>query len=189
MVVLKSQGGANHDAPPGQKTTPGVAHAQEYEVPMPARDRRRGDPDMTDARYPEKWLNDRRIRTLCSDAFRLFVTANAWSIANRTDGVITSADLPLIPDTNPTFVPDLVQVGLWGETRTGWLILDYADTQTTKAQLVHLEAIRQAEREKKARQRAQSPKSQGDVPRKVSGTSQIVSSLRDFDNDSGGDGR
>ena len=56
---------------------------------------------MTDARFPERWLNDRRVLRLPDDAFRLFVLSLAWSVANRTDGVLKDDDLPLIPGYSP----------------------------------------------------------------------------------------
>jgi hypothetical protein len=39
---------------------------------------------MTDARFPERWLNDRRLLRLSDAAFRLFVISLTWSVSNRT---------------------------------------------------------------------------------------------------------
>ena len=58
---------------------------------------------MTDARFPERWLNDRRVLRLPDDAFRLFVLSLAWSVANQADGRIydltpgTLFDIPAEP--------------------------------------------------------------------------------------------
>lgn len=60
---------------------------------------------MTDARFPERWLNDRRVMRLSPDAFRTFVIALTWSVANRTDGVITDDDMPFLPGVSPRDVP------------------------------------------------------------------------------------
>lgn len=68
---------------------------------------------MTDARLPERWLNDRRLLKLPDDAFRLFVTALVWSVANKTDGVLLDEELPLIPGTDPRCHAQLVEAGLW----------------------------------------------------------------------------
>jgi hypothetical protein len=43
---------------------------------------------VTDARFPERWLNDRRVR--------LFVISLTWSVSNRTDGDLYDDDLLLI---------------------------------------------------------------------------------------------
>ena len=40
---------------------------------------------MTDARLPERWLNDRRLQRHSADHYRAFVNALLWSVANRTD--------------------------------------------------------------------------------------------------------
>jgi hypothetical protein len=108
---------------------------------------------MTDARFPERWLNDRRILRLSDAAHRLFVTALAWSVSNRTDGVIDDDDLPLIPGVDVDRARELDRAGLWDRYSDHWLILDYDSTQTTRDQLDRLDRVRRAEREKKARQR------------------------------------
>lgn len=54
---------------------------------------------MTDARFPERWLNDRRVLRLSDPAFRLFVISLTWSVSNRTYGELydDDDDLLLIP--------------------------------------------------------------------------------------------
>lgn len=94
---------------------------------------------MTDARMPERWLIDKRFRQLTADEYRTYVVCLIWAVGNRTDGELTSDDLELIPDALPTATPRLVEVGLWGVTATGWLIKDFALTQTSRAQLEGLE--------------------------------------------------
>ena len=117
---------------------------------------------MTDARFPERWLNDRRILRLSDAAFRLFVTSLVWSVSNRTDGELDVADLDLLPRTDGDAAVELESAGLWKLDKGHWLICDYRSTQTTRDALDHLESIRRADREKKQRQRA--------VPRNVPGT-------------------
>jgi len=50
---------------------------------------------VTDARFPERWLNDRRVLRLSDPAFRLFVIPLTWSVSNRTDGDLYDDDLRL----------------------------------------------------------------------------------------------
>ena len=109
---------------------------------------------MTDARFPDRWLSDRRLRRLSDAHFRTFVTALIWAVANRTDGVIEREDLALIPNFAANAVREFVDAGLWTPLEQGWLITDFMETQTSRAQLQHLEVERTKERDKKARQRA-----------------------------------
>lgn len=108
---------------------------------------------MTDARFPERWLNDRRINRLNGDAHKLFSFAVMWSVANRTEGVITDDDLADIHHTDHAQIPMLEKVGLWRREAGGWVITVFADTQTSVAELEAAEAARVHAREKKARQR------------------------------------
>jgi hypothetical protein len=112
---------------------------------------------MPDARFPERWLNDRRLVRLPDAAFRLFVISLAWSVANRTDGRIYDDDLPLIPGGhNGGHVWILSDTGLWirCHDRSYWLIADFEETQTTREQLEATATARQKARDKKRRQRA-----------------------------------
>jgi hypothetical protein len=119
---------------------------------------------MTDARFPERWLNDRRVRMLSDGAFRRFVISLAWSAANRTEGVITHADLPLLPLAGPDCTGELVEAGLWLWIGDHWLIAPFEETQTTRADLEAVDLARQKAREKKRRQRAAAAAVPGDVP-------------------------
>jgi hypothetical protein len=107
---------------------------------------------VTDARYPERWLNDRRIMRLSDPAFRLFVIANAWAVANRTDGVLHDDDLWLMATVDAACCGELAKVSLWQRDQDRWLIVDYASTQTLSAQLDALDRKRQLDRQRKARQ-------------------------------------
>src|SRR5260221_8954452 len=111
-----------------------------------------------DARFPDRWLNDRRIARLPDDAFRLFVLALAWSVSNLSDGVLYDDDLPLIPGADPSLAPVIERAGLWTRGDGYWVISNYAHTQTTAEQFKGAEAARVAKRaadaERKRRQRA-----------------------------------
>jgi hypothetical protein len=108
---------------------------------------------MTDARFPERWLNDRRILRLPDDAFRLFVTSLAWSVANRTDGRIYDDDLGLVP-ASPGGSGQLAKAGLWERVADCWQITVFEETQTSRNQLAAAANARRADREKHRRQRA-----------------------------------
>jgi hypothetical protein len=108
---------------------------------------------MTDARFPERWLNDRRVLRLPDDAFRLFVISLAWSVANRTDGRIYDDDLSLIP-ASPGGSGQLAKAGLWERVTDYWQITVFEETQTTRDDLETLARGRRAQRDKKRRQRA-----------------------------------
>jgi hypothetical protein len=108
---------------------------------------------MVDARMPDRWLSDRRLLRLSPSAFRTFVMALMWSVSNRTDGLIEPNDLDLIPGASPDDLHELVRRELV-ERDGGFLrLVDFAATQTSRAELEVLENVRRREREKKARQR------------------------------------
>ncbi len=109
---------------------------------------------MTDARFPDRWLSDRRIMRLTAEHFRSFMTSLAWSVTNRTDGFIHPDDLGLIPHFSAGAPKAFVAAGLWSPLDKGWVITEFQMTQTTREQLAQLDAARVKEREKKARQRA-----------------------------------
>jgi hypothetical protein len=109
---------------------------------------------MTDARFPERWLNDRRIVRLSDRDFRGFVGALAWCAANRTDGAIGYDDLDLIRWCDRDVIAALLKAELVTDTGTGWQLCDYEMTQRTAAQLASDDRLRMYERDKKRRQRA-----------------------------------
>jgi hypothetical protein len=109
---------------------------------------------MTDARFPDRWLSDRRIQRLSDSHFRAFITSLTWSVSNRTDGIIHPEDLALIPNFSTGAPQAFLDAGLWSPQATGWLIADYLGTQTSSEQLAANERQRAKVREKKARQRA-----------------------------------
>lgn len=110
-----------------------------------------------DARFPTRYLTDRRVLRLSAEQFRAWTMATAWSVTNRTDGVVEKDDLPLIPPftTTATEAAGLVEAGLWKATSRGWLIVEYASTQTSGAEMDRIEKKRQADREYRAKKRAE----------------------------------
>jgi hypothetical protein len=134
---------------------------------------------MTDARLPERWLNDRRITRLSDPAFRAFGNVLMWSAGNLTDGVITARDLDDIPRVTIAVWAELVEAGLFGplgDDGDRWLFVEHL-TQPTRAEVEAAASARGKAREKKARQRAgkagDKPADQtpvpGDVPGDITG--------------------
>lgn len=100
-------------------------------------------------------MNDRRLQRLSAEHYRTFVNALLWSVTNRTDGRIEREDVGLIPHWSANAAKAFVDAGLFTPQSDGWLITDYAATQTARSELETLERIRQRERVKKAKQRAE----------------------------------
>ncbi|MGV0777727.1 hypothetical protein [Mycolicibacterium elephantis] len=124
---------------------------------------------MTDARLPERWLSDRRLQRLSAEHYRTFINALLWSVTNRTDGRIEREDVGLIPHWSANAAKAFVDAGLFTPQSDGWLISDYAATQTARSELETLERIRQRDRLKKARKRAGDTDDDGDSPGTAAG--------------------
>lgn len=110
---------------------------------------------MTDARFPERWLNDRRVIRLSDAGFRLFVTALAYSVANRTDGQFDKDDLECLRGTDAHHIDELVDAGLMAPTSAAsWASTVYAGSQSSKSQLDGYDWKREQERRRQANKRA-----------------------------------
>lgn len=108
-----------------------------------------------DSRFPTYYLQDRRVLKATPTAFRLFVIGSAWAVSNMTDGKIPADDFPLIPLAQPHDADELVRLGLWAVTDTGWQITDFLKVQTSAAQMeAALENRREADRVRQAKARA-----------------------------------
>jgi hypothetical protein len=123
---------------------------------------------VTDARYPDRWLSDRRLLRLSGDAFKLYVTSLVWAVTNRTDGELLRTDLPLIPGVDVRCAAELVAAELWQRETDGWLIVDFATTQTSRSELDAWYEKRRRDRERMAAKRAA-------VARQVAGQSRDMS--------------
>lgn len=88
-----------------------------------------------DARFPTHYMTDRRVVRVTPEQFRLFVFATAWAVSNMTDGHIDQEDLPLIPFACMPLAEGLVKADLWRPTEKGWVITDFAKTQSSAAQI------------------------------------------------------
>lgn len=133
---------------------------------------------MTDTRFPERLLTDRRLLLLDVEHRWSWVVAMIWSVSNRTDGRILPEELGLVPGFTAGSVPALVGAGLWKPARKGWLMVDFATTQTSAHELEVLENVRRNNREAKARERA---RKLANKPKGQSASQQDVSMTRQAD--------
>jgi hypothetical protein len=108
---------------------------------------------MTDARFPERWLNDRRLLRLSDAGFRLHVVALAWSVSNRTDGVLYDDDLMLMVNVDPARAIELVKAAVWLRDADRYVIAEFDSTQTPAAQLDALDRRRRSDRDRARRYR------------------------------------
>jgi hypothetical protein len=109
---------------------------------------------MTDARLPERWLNDRRFLRLSDSAYRSYFQLLLWSVSNRSDGEVDVEDIALIPTFDTQQAPALIAAGLIEDAGRALIIVDFEHTQTSRSELETLANNRKREREKKRKQRA-----------------------------------
>lgn len=111
---------------------------------------------MTDARFPERWLNDHRFQEISGEDFRAYAFALMSSVANRTDGIVAAHRLRFIPGMTVDVPARLVAAGLWVQMSDGDFLIDgFAVTQTTRKELEALDRTRAKEAEAKRMQRLQ----------------------------------
>lgn len=108
---------------------------------------------MTDARFPERWLNDRRIMRLPADVFRGWFLATVWTVANRTEGRIEDSDVDLIPGLTPAMLEHLEGVDLVTRDGHAWCLCDWEGVQSSREQLEALERKKRGDRERQRRKR------------------------------------
>lgn len=94
---------------------------------------------------------------LSPEVFRAFVLSLSWAVSNRTDGRVEVADLDMVPGCSLDSAAALVNAGLWtpADDGTGWQIVDFLNTQTSRDKLEGLELRKRqdADRSKSYRQR------------------------------------
>lgn len=115
---------------------------------------------MTDARFPDRWLHDRRMNRLSDGHFRSYVLSLIYAVSNRTDGVVEPEDLATIPKFAAGAVKALVENELWQPREKGWLITDFESTQSSREAL---EAAEQARNHARAKDRARKAKSRAEA--------------------------
>lgn len=101
---------------------------------------------------------DKRFLLLPADHLASFVFALMYAVESGSDGQLEPAELAIIPRYLPESTEALIAARLLERTESGTLLfVDYANTQTSAAQVKALELSRQRAREKKQRQRARAP--------------------------------
>ena len=108
---------------------------------------------MTDARIPERYLNDRRLLRLSDSDFRSYIMSLVWSVSNRTEGNLFPDDLPLIAGFADGSEVGIEMSGLWVRSGQGWAIEKFELEQTTVEDLEAAERRRINDRERKRKQR------------------------------------
>lgn len=108
---------------------------------------------MTDARLPESLLMDRNVNTLPAEAWRSYTHSLMWSVSNRTDGIILTGELGMIPMFRAGDEIILEKAGLWTRLDHVWKITRFELEQTTRAQLESNERTRLLDRERQRRRR------------------------------------
>ena len=109
---------------------------------------------MTDARFPDRWLTDRRFILLSGDAFKLYGIALMWCVDNRTDGFLDDRDLPCLPGVLLGCMGELEQAKLLSRRKDGWTFPDFKKSQTSRRDLETADAKREEDRVRKAAERA-----------------------------------
>lgn len=113
---------------------------------------------MTDARIPERYLNDRRLNRLSDSDFRSYIMSLVWSVSNRTEGNLFADDLPLIPRFTSGAEVGIEESGLWRRNGQAWIIDRFEFDQSTNAQLEAADRTTLHNRERKRKQRARAKK-------------------------------
>lgn len=108
---------------------------------------------MTDARLPESLLMDRNVNSLPAEAWRSYTHSLMWSVSNRTDGIILTGELGMIPMFRAGDENILEKAGLWTRLDHVWKINRFELEQTTRAQLEANERTRLLDRERQRRSR------------------------------------
>ncbi len=95
---------------------------------------------MSFSRFELGFPRNRKIHRLSDAGFRLWTCAIDYAREQCTDGRIDRADLAAIPRGGTGSWPDmviseLVALGLWNETLTGWEIHDFLDWQDSSDQV------------------------------------------------------
>jgi hypothetical protein len=99
---------------------------------------------MTWAKLDDNFYQHPKVIGLSDKAFRLYVASICFASANRTDGEIPRAALPMIGGTTK-LASELTGVALWDTTsRDGWAVHDYLKYNRSKETIESLSESRRA---------------------------------------------
>lgn len=113
------------------------------------------------------FADHRKLDGLSHGAFRLHVSALCYAARNFTNGEITK-DRPsrLMPGFKASFVPELVEAGLWDVKGDGWEIHDYLEYNPSRdkvmAERAEAAARMRSARDKRKRSKERSPERNGE---------------------------
>ncbi|MEY9864149.1 hypothetical protein ABH935_009803 [Catenulispora sp. GAS73] len=113
------------------------------------------------AKFDDRMPSNRKVRLLSDAAFRLYVSSVCWCSEQLTDGRIATEELRIVSDVRDpeTAAGELVARKLWEPVEGGWLVHDFHDYNPTAAAVLD-ERAKAAERQRRARDKAKSSRSQ-----------------------------
>jgi hypothetical protein len=92
------------------------------------------------ADLPQQWLHALPYWDLSDRAWRLHTHALMWAIG-RTNGTLPESIVPTLLHCTATelqaALAELTSAGLWHRTADGWLVIDWAASQSTVEQIEH----------------------------------------------------
>ena len=104
---------------------------------------------MTDARLPARFLTDHRLNDLSDSAWRLFTCSLIWSNEQGTDGRIPYSALRLLGSTREAAnAGELIALGLWVESKNGFLFCGDWENSWGQSWAVDVEAKRASNRQR-----------------------------------------
>lgn len=121
-------------------------------------------------RVDDQFPHHRKVRHLSDQAFRLFVSGLCWCNDNLTDGVIPERDLRFVSDVRAPkrYASELVSVGLWERTDSGWCVHDYLEYQPSAEKIREGRDAKRARQERWLERKRDQSRSQGDASRDAS---------------------
>lgn len=129
------------------------------------------------ASLPTRWLTDPTMADLSACEFATHARALMFGIEHETDGLIPTKALRLLapPDCAlDEVVAGLIESAVWTTTATGFQIVDWAETQTTKAQMERTRKQgRERQRKFQANLRAEAQEANGVTDASVTRTPEI----------------
>lgn len=124
---------------------------------------------MVDTRLPEHWSRKIELLELSDSAWRLMTNAFMWSNSQGTDGNFPAKALALCHPKWKLFVSELVDLGLWEETYSGYRVVGDWEShwgQSSAAYVLRRRELSRVRQQKKRDQLKDEPVTR-DVPRDV----------------------
>lgn len=129
---------------------------------------------MTYYPLPDEFYADPQFVGMSADAVALWTRAASWSAHHLTDGVIPSGILPILKDAEQVAAEELVDTGIWRQTRGG--AFRFADWPRL-ASRAYVESKRDSQRARQQRLRS----SQGELSRRDNHVTAAVTNANSHD--------